>query len=102
MEVPISSTVGFDRYRSDLVIGAGAVPGPASGDRDAGSAYRNFQTGSDCQGLGGSRALVVPQLGSQNREWLRNVRRSIGSHATKALPYKALMARPEELESPTF
>ena len=35
-------------------------------------------------------------------EWLPNVIRSISRHAAKPLPYKALLARPEELESPTF
>ena len=34
-----------ESYRSDLMIGAGAVPGPASGRRDAGSAYMPIWAG---------------------------------------------------------
>ena len=67
---------------------------------------RHFLSGSDGHGLRGSGPVSVPRLGSQRRgwlpEWLPNVRRSISGHATKPLPYKALLARPEELESPTF
>jgi len=67
---------------------------------------RHFMSGSDGHGLGSSRALAVPQLGSQCRgwlpEWLPNVIRFIGGHATKPPPYKASLARPEELDSPTF
>jgi hypothetical protein len=46
--VPFTSTRRSGRYRADWVIGAGAVPGPASGDRDAGSAYVPIWAGGGC------------------------------------------------------
>ena len=45
---------GSDRYCSDLVIGARAVPGPASGDRDLGAHIAGYALpGSDLLGASG-------------------------------------------------
>ncbi len=61
--MPFRRTRGSGRYGADWVICDGAVPGPVSGDRDAGGAYVPIWGGSVCVVEGCAARVLTPNFG---------------------------------------